>query len=79
MKYIKSKTTVVLFSEDLVHREVAQALRIKPESAGFVEIDETGDGAYAVRVYGESITLDLQHDPKDAELIGYHIKAKSFT
>lgn len=76
MKYIRYKTTVVLFSEDLVHRDVAQALGIKPESAGFVEVEEVGDGAYAVRCYGESITLGIGSKPDDSQMVGYHLKLK---
>lgn len=60
---------MVLFSDDLVHREVSQKLGMEPESAGFVSIEAVSEGDFKARCFGDSYTLDLAADPvKDGVL-----------
>lgn len=75
MKYIREKSTIVIFSDDLVHAEVAKQLRMKPDSAGFLSIEVVDEkGGTRARCYGESISLDIKSDPeKDSELADYHL------
>ena len=69
------------------HYEIAEAIQdkfptLKPISAGFCSIttflddneDDPGDGEFeaTIKAFGESVTLKLQADPRDSELLSRH-------
>ncbi len=61
-KYIEFQDgTVIMFSNHLIHKDMSFAYIEDsfPASAGFVHAKPDG-----LRVYGESISLRLQHNPK---------------
>lgn len=80
MKYIISNLNeVIMFSDTLVHADVARVLRGEPTSAGFVEIEQiamTPNGYEdRVRCYGESVTLNLKSNgSEDQKKIERHLK-----
>jgi hypothetical protein len=59
---------VMIFSNHLAHANIAMALNITPDSAGFVEFVDQ-NGKITAIVSGESVSLKLSSRPEDSRLI----------
>jgi hypothetical protein len=62
----------ITFAETLGHDDMARALRAQREdvhSAGFFNVVESEGHALRVQTYGESVSLNLKPDERDAVLI----------
>lgn len=66
MKYIVFENyQTVIFSEGMNHATVAQALGLKPRSAGFVDIHVDQQNRPVARSRGNSLSLGIGRDPRD--------------
>lgn len=68
MKYIREGFTMVIFSDDVVHSDMAARCRMKPESAGFIKLTRTNGSSIGVQCHGESVSLGVKADPDDSEI-----------
>jgi len=65
MKYIISKDKdVVIFSEGLIHAEVARKLHLEVESAGFINNE--------LKPYGDSFSLGVGTNKDSEDIIKRH-------
>ena len=64
---------VMIFSNHIMHANVALALNITPISAGFVEFTSNGDMINVI-VSGDSVSLRCKSRPEDANIIANELK-----
>ena len=65
LKYIRDdKDNFYMFTNDIQHKDVSEALKITPKSAGFYMADDRNALAF-----GKSITLNIGALPDDIVLI----------
>lgn len=66
MKYITTKdNAIIIFSEGITHREVAQGLGVEVRGAGFVNMSVR-------QCYGDSVSLNIPMHSKDTATLRYH-------
>lgn len=66
MKYITFEDgNFVIFSEGMVHADVATQMRKKPLSAGFVSITASSSKGLFVHCYGQSLSLGIRSREQD--------------
>jgi hypothetical protein len=68
----------LVFSEILVHAEVARAYPGRVVSAGFVSFRASPDGDLTADAWGESISLNVASRPEDSGIITKLILPKGY-